>query len=89
MAQLGVVGLDRVRLALARRDGVAARIVDKRVLGREIVGVVLGGLGAALHELLQGLRHPLPEDVPAQDAARGAVYLRDDVGDVFLAPTKV
>lgn len=27
--------------------------------------------------------HPFPEHVPAENAARGAVYLGDDVGNVF------
>ena len=89
VAQFGVVRLDGVRLALARGDGVLARLVHERVIGREIVGVVLGGLGAAFHELLQGVRRPFPEDVPAQNAARGAVYLRDDIGNVFFCATNV
>src|SRR5919201_2071259 len=55
VAQLGIVGFNSVRLALAGCDSVAARVVDERVIGREIVGVVLGRLGAALHELLQWL----------------------------------
>ena len=33
VAQLGIVGLDAVGLALARRDGVCARIVDERLIG--------------------------------------------------------
>jgi hypothetical protein len=89
VAQLGVVGLDRVRLALAGRDSMVAGIVHEPVIGLEIVGVVLSGLGAALEDLLQLLRAPVPEDIPTEDAARGAVDLRDDVGDVFFSPTKV
>jgi hypothetical protein len=89
VAQFGVVRLDRVGLTLARCDGVLARIVHERVIGREIVGVALGGLRAALHELLQGLCRPFPGDAPAENAARGAVYRRDDIGNVFLWATNV
>jgi hypothetical protein len=68
---------------------VVARIVHERVIGRQVVRVVLSGLGAALHEVLQQLRRPFPQDVPAQDAARGAIYRCDDIGNAFFSPTKV
>jgi hypothetical protein len=89
VAQLGVIRLDGVRLALSRGDGVLAGIVDQPVVGREGIRVVLVGLWTPLDEVLQPIERPLPEGVPAQDAARGPVYLRDDVGTVFLSATNV
>ena len=41
VVHLGVVDLDAIRLALARRDGVCARRVDQCLIGREGVGGVL------------------------------------------------
>ena len=89
VAQFGVIRLDGVRLALSWGDGVLAGIVDQPFVGWEGIRVVLSGPGAPLEEVLPPLYGPLPDDVPAQDAARGAVYLREDVGTVFLSVTKV
>jgi hypothetical protein len=88
-AQCGIVGLDGGGLALARRASRAAGIVDEPVLGLEIVGVRLGRVGTALDDLLQPLRAPFPQDIPAEDAARGALYLRDAGGYGFLCVMKV
>ena len=87
VAQLGVIRLDGVRLALSRGDGVLAGIVDQPAVGREGIGVVLAGLWTPLDEVLQPIARSLPDDIPAQDAARGAVYLREDVGPGFLSAT--
>ena len=89
VAQRGVIRLNGVGLALSWGDGVLAGIVDQPCVGREGIGVVLVGLGTPLDEVLQPIERPLPDDVPAQDAARGAVYLRDDVGPVILSATNV
>jgi hypothetical protein len=89
VAQLRVIRLDGVGLALSRGDGVLAGIVDQPAVGWEGSGVVLAGLWTPRDEVLQPIERPLPDDVPAQDAARGAVYRRDDVGPSFLSATKV
>jgi hypothetical protein len=89
VAQFGMIRLDGLRLALPRGNGVLAGIVDQPVVGWEGSGVVVAGLGAALEEGLQPLDGPLPDDVPAQNAACGAVYRRDAVGTVWLSVTKV
>jgi hypothetical protein len=67
----------------------AAGLGHEPAIGLEIVGVVPGGVGAALNALLQLLRAPFPEDLPAADAARGAVYRRDAVGHVFFCAMNV
>jgi hypothetical protein len=41
-------------------------------------------LAATLDKLQQQLCDPFPEDIPAEDAARGAGYRRDDVSNAFF-----
>ena len=53
MAQVGIYALDRVGLAFVRKSLVASRIVDQRVVGGEIVRVVLLGLWTSIENSLQ------------------------------------
>ena len=89
VAQLRVVGLDAVGLALARRDGVTPGPVDQRRVRWEGVGVVLLRRSRPLKRLLQRVPGAFPDHGIAQDAAGGAIHFRYDVGNVFLCPTKV
>src|SRR5438067_1817268 len=84
VAQLGIVGLDAIGLTLARRDGVGAWIVDKRLIGGEGVGVVLLRRDRTLKGLLQGVPGALPDHVVAHDAAGGAIHFRHDIAGAFL-----
>ena len=89
VAQCGISRLDGVRLALPGGDGVLARRVDQRFLGREGMRGVLASLRAPLEAVRPPRDGPLPDDVPAQDAACGALDLREDVGPGFLSAPKV
>ena len=66
-----------------------AGIVNEVGVGWQLVGVVLSGLRRPIEQRLQTLRFPVIGHIVGNDAARRAVYLRDEVDALFFCPAKV
>jgi len=64
-------------------------IIDQRAIGAELVTEVKVGLRTAIQQGLYDRFSAFPHNIPADDAACGAVYSGQDVDFVFLSPIKV
>ena len=89
MPQFGVAPFDRIGLALVGQRLMLAGIVNEVGVGWQLVGVVLSGLRRPIEQRLQTLRFPVIGHIVGNDAARRAVYLRDEVDALFFCPAKV
>src|SRR5262249_50861682 len=79
----------RVSLAFIGQGAMLARIIHEGFIDREIIGEIAPGLWGTVQHGLHQLVAALQDDTPAHNAARGAVYVGDEVDFVFLLPTKV
>lgn len=83
-AQISILAVHTTRrLALAQCYGVPSRIIDDALIELEGVRVVLRGLRCVLNQVLQAVHRALPLDGIPDDAERGEIDLRDDVGAVL------
>ncbi len=89
MTELRIIALDRVGLALVGQRLMLARVVDEVRGGGQLVGVVLSGGGRGIEQGLEPLRLAVRGDVVGDDAAAGAVSLRDEVDALFFCPSYV
>jgi hypothetical protein len=89
MAQLGIVGFDRVGLRFALRDFVSSTVIPQPLIGLERITVIPAGPGCLIHNLLKGLLRPPPDHRPAHDTAGGAIHHRQNIDLVFFSPMKV
>ena len=83
MAQLGVVSLYTLRLALALCHRVRSRIQKLGIDRKAIAEVAMGGR-RIIDDLLHGFPVPSPGDPEAQNAARASVHTGQQVGWLFL-----
>jgi hypothetical protein len=88
MAQISVGAFDRVGLRLVPHHGVLSPVTDIAV-SRESVREIMCSFGRTINQSLHDLRGALPDHLMRDDAARGTIYRRDDVGLRFFEPMKV
>lgn len=89
VSELRVVSFNGVSLAFVGHGQVLTGRVEQGFVEAVAIRVVLPGLRAAIQHGLQGFGRACRHHRPANNAATGAVNLGQDVGFVFLCPTKV
>ncbi len=89
MPKFSIVCFHRIGLTFVGKRPMVSRIIDQRLIGGELIGVVRYRLRAAVKHGLHNVCGSFPDDVPAHNTMRLSVYLRDDVDDVFFFPAKV
>ena len=89
MPQVSVDAFDREGLALVCESAVAPGIVDQRVVGGEVITVVLVSLWGAIQKSLYHLGSALFDHSPADNTARRPVDNGHEVPFVFLSPMNV
>ena len=89
MAQFGVGAFDGIGLPLVGQRRMLAGIVDQVGVGRRLVRVVLQRGRRRVEQGLQAAWLTIIGHVIGDDAARGPIYLRDDIDLFFLAPSNV
>ena len=83
MAQFRIIAFDAVRLALALRHGVLARIQKLGIRWEAVTEITMGGRGI-IHHLLHGVPVPVPDHAEAQNAAGVPLDAGYKVGRLFL-----
>ena len=89
VTQFCIVSFHRVGIGLAFRDFISAKVVPKPLIGIKAIGVIPLGFWRLIHNVLQGSLAAGPDDRPAQNTARFAVYKSNNIDFGFLSPMKV
>ncbi len=89
MTQFGIIRLHRIRVRLAFRDGISAKVIPKQIIYIEGVREIPVGLGCPVDDGLNGFPTTIPQHFPAQNAVRGPIDDGYNVDPVFFSPMKV
>lgn len=89
MAQLGVVGFNRIGVCLALGDFIDAPVIPQALIDIKSIAVIAFGLRGFVYHLLDRFLGSLPDHFAAKIATSEAVYNRDNEDLVFLSPMKV
>lgn len=85
----GVAPFDGIGLTLVGQRHMLAGIVGHVGVSGQLVGVVLAGGGRDVEERLQPPWLVIKGHVVGDNAAAGAIYLRDEVDPLLFCPSKV
>ena len=89
MAQFCIIGFYGVCLGLALGDFIATEMVPERGIGIKGITEIPFGFWSIINNGLKIIPSAFPDDLPAQETARGSVYIGQEVNPVFLSPIKV
>jgi len=89
MAQLRIITFNRVGIIFAFWNFVAAIVIPKTTISLKTITEIPFGLGCLINHELDGFLGTFPDNHPAQNTTRFAIYDGDDVDPVFLSPIKV
>lgn len=89
MSTFSIISFDRKGLRFVGQSLMLTGKVDKSLIGRELVAVVPLSLRTAIQHGLKHRLRPLNDNLPGNNAARGAVNKGYDVDFVFFSRMKV
>ena len=89
MSEFGIVAFDRIGLAFVGQGLMLAGVVDQVGVSGQLIRVILARGGRAIEQGLQAFWLAVSGDVVGNDAAAGAIYLRDEVDPLFFCPANV
>ena len=89
MTEFGVISFDGIRICLAFRNFISAKVIPKPLVGIKPITVILFRFRRLVDNILNGFLSADPDYCPAQNTSGFAVDYGQNVDSVFLSPMKV